>query len=129
MTHHASGPFEVKITPRAATDTTSPVAFMSLDKQYAGDLVAEAQGDMMATFTESTGARAYVALERVTGTLSGRAGSFDLAHRGTMTKDGQELVIIIVPESGTGALTGISGTVTINIVEKKHFYTVDYSLD
>ena len=75
-----------------------------------------------------TGAGVYVAIDRVTGTLDGRSGSFLMAHRGIRNADGQSLDIVIVPGSGTGQLTGITGTLGIEIVEKKHFYTVDYTL-
>jgi len=75
-----------------------------------------------------TGAGVYVAIDRVTGTLDGRSGSFLMAHRGIRNADSQSLDIVIVPGSGTGQLTGITGTLGIEIVEKKHFYTVDYTL-
>ena len=105
-----------------------PVMRMSLDKQFHGDLVAEGIGQMMAGGNEANGARAYVALETVTGNLEGRTGSFVLAHRGTMTKDAQALSVIIVPETGTDQLTGIAGELGIDIRDGKHFYTLDYTL-
>ena len=124
--HHAAGEFEVKMKPVSAGD--EPVMRMSLDKEFRGDLEASSIGQMMAGGNEANGARVYVALETVTGSLKGRTGSFILAHRGTMTKDAQALSVIIVPETGTGELTGIAGELGIDIRDGKHFYTLDYTL-
>jgi hypothetical protein len=126
----AAGSFDVRITPRAPADGAAPgpVGIMSLDKQYHGDLEAASIGEMLASRIESTGAAAYVAMERVTGTLAGRTGSFVLAHLGTMTRDAQHLTVTIVPSSGTGDLTGISGTLTIRIEGTAHYYAMEYML-
>jgi hypothetical protein len=125
MPTHANGSFDVTITPQETADE-APVARMRLYKEFHGDLEAIAHGEMMAAHEPLTGAGAYVALDRVMGTLHGRSGSFLMAHRGIRNADGQELSIVIVPGSGTGQLAGISGTVGIRIEEKKHFYTIDY---
>ena len=124
--HHAAGEFEVKMQPVSAADES--VMRMSLDKQFSGDLEASSVGQMMAGGNEANGARVYVALETVTGTLHGKSGSFVLAHRGTMTKDTQALSVIIVPETGTGELAGITGELGIDIRDGKHFYWLDYTL-
>ena len=127
MPNHAKGSFDVTITPQAsAADAT--VARMLLYKEFHGDLEAIAHGEMLAASEPLTGAGVYVALDRVTGTLHGRSGSFLIAHRGVRNADGQSLDIVIVPGTGTGQLAGITGTIGIDIVEKKHFYTVDYEL-
>jgi Protein of unknown function (DUF3224) len=119
----------VKLTPRAADPGTTPaVGIMTLDKQFHGPLEARSEGEMLASRVESTGAAVYVALERVTGTLAGRTGTFVLAHTGTMTKEGQQLTIIVAPGSGTGALAGIGGTMNIRIEGTAHFYDFDYTL-
>ena len=127
MPIHAHGPFDVTITPQEAAADAS-VARMLLYKEFHGDLDAIAHGEMMAAHEPLTGAGVYVALDRVTGTLHGRSGSFLMAHRGIANADGQQLDIVIVPGSGTGQLTGIAGSVGIEIEEKKHFYTIDYTL-
>ena len=127
MPHHATGSFDVKITPQE-TAADAPVARMLLYKQFHGGLDAVAHGEMMAAHEPLTGAGAYVAIDRVTGTLDGRSGSFLMAHRGIANADGQQLDIVIVPGSGTGQLSGITGSVGIRIEEKKHFYTIDYAL-
>lgn len=124
--HHAAGQFEVKLKPVSAAD--EPVMRMSLDKQFHGDLEASSIGQMMAGGNEANGARVYVALETVTGSLKGKTGSFVLAHRGTMTKASQALSVIIVPETGTGDLAGITGELGIDVRDGKHFYTLDYTL-
>jgi uncharacterized protein DUF3224 len=124
---HATGPFDVTITPQQGAPDAA-VARMLLYKEFHGDLEAIAKGEMLAASEPLTGAAAYVALDRVSGTLHGRAGSFLIAHRGTRNSEGQPLDIIIVPGSGTGQLAGITGTLGIDVVEKKHFYRVDYEL-
>lgn len=124
--HHAKGEFEVKLAKVRGDEDA--LMRMSIDKQFSGDLVATSVGQMMAGGNEANGARVYVALETVTGMLDGKSGSFILAHRGTMTKDGQALSVIVVPDSGTGELTGIDGTLDIQITGGKHFYTFDYTL-
>jgi hypothetical protein len=127
MSIHAKGPFTVTLTPQQSAPD-APIAHMLLYKEFRGDLEAIAHGEMMAASEPLTGAGVYVALDRVTGTLHGKSGSFLMAHRGIRNADGQELSIVIVPGSGTGQLTGITGTVGIEIVGKEHFYTMDYEM-
>ena len=122
----AKGEFSVALKPVSAEGETPPR--MSIAKTFTGDLSGTSTGQMMMDGVEANGARVYVALETVTGSLSGKDGSFILAHRGTMSPAGQQLSVIVVPDSGTGALAGITGTLDIDIVEGKHFYTLDYSL-
>jgi Protein of unknown function (DUF3224) len=123
---HAKGEFEVKLVKISADDDA--LMRMSIDKQFSGDLVATSTGQMLAGGNEGNGARVYVALETVAGVLDGKSGSFILAHRGTMAKTGQALSVIVVPDSGTGELAGIDGTLDIQITGGKHFYTFDYTL-
>src|SRR5215203_3755969 len=125
MPNHARGPFDVKVTPQD-TAPDAAVARMLLYKEFRGDLEAIAHGEMMAAHEPLTGAGVYVAVDRVTGTLDGRSGSFLMAHRGIRNADGQSLDIVIVPGSGTGQLAGITGT--IGIVGKEHFYSVEYAV-
>ncbi len=125
MTKQASGPFEVKLEPQASDPT---VGRMSIDKQFHGDLEATSKGQMLAINTDVKGSAGYVAMERVTGTLEGRTGSFALQHSGTMTRGVPELLITVVPDSGTDQLAGLSGKMRINIVEGKHSYEFEYSL-
>ena len=131
MTHRASGAFDVKVTPQKP-DTqiarTANLGRLTIDKQFHGDLEASAKGEMLAIQTEVKGSAGYVALERVTGKLRGRTGSFVLQHNGTMTQNVPHLSITVVSDSGTGQLAGISGTMTIKIVDGKHLYDFEYTL-
>ena len=127
MPKHGRGSFDVTITPQQGADD-APAARMTLYKEFHGDLEAVANGEMLAAHEPLTGAGVYVAIDRVTGMLHGKGGSFLIAHRGIRNADGQELSIVIVPGSGTGQLTGLTGTMGIEIVEKKHFYSVEYEL-
>ena len=128
MPKHAEGPFDVTITPQESAPDAA-VARMLLYKEFHGDLEAIAHGEMMAAGEPLTGAGVYVAIDRVAGTLHDRSGSFLMAHRGIRNSDGQELSIVIVPGSGTGQLTGITGTVGIEIAGKEHFYSVEYEMN
>ena len=130
MTKHANGTFDVTIKPQTDAGVGDPtVGRMSIDKQYHGDLEGTGQGQMLAGMAaEVKDSGAYVAIERVRGTLNGRKGSFAVHHRGIMNRGAQDLVITVIPDSGTGELTGIAGTMTIDIRDGKHFYTVDYTL-
>jgi hypothetical protein len=128
LTTHAAGPFDVKLTPQdEKTDAT--LGRFALDKQYHGDLEAMGKGQMLTASTEVKGSGAYVAVERVTGTLHGRSGSFALQHSGTMTQGVPHLLITVVPDSGTGQLAGMAGTMNINIAsDGKHSYQFEYTL-
>jgi len=130
MTQRATGTFEVSITPQDAPDARdgTAVARLVLDKQYHGDLQAVGAGHMLTATPAMEGSAAYVAIERVTGTLHGRRGSFVLQHSGTMRRGTQQLSITVVPDSGSGYLAGLSGTLAISIVDGRHFYDFEYSL-
>ncbi len=128
MITHAKGTFEVKMTPQAAVAEDAPVGKFSLDKQFHGDLEGTSKGEMLAIATAVPGSAGYVAMERVTGTLSGRSGTFALQHTGTMTRNAPELSVTIVPDSGTGQLESLAGKMTIKIEEGKHFYDFEYTL-
>jgi hypothetical protein len=128
MTTHASGTFEVKMTPQTPDDKSAAVGRFSLDKQVHGDLEGTSKGEMLAVGTAVNGSAGYVAMEQVTGTINGRSGSFALQHTGTMTRGAPELSVTVVPDSGTGELAGLSGKMTINIVDGKHLYEFDYEI-
>lgn len=125
---HATGTFDVKLTPQAPDDTPEDKerGRMLLDKQFHGDIEGISKGQMLTGGTDS--AAVYVAIERITGSLHGRKGSFLLHHTGIATKGGQQLTISVVPESGRGELTGISGTMTIVISGGVHRYEFAYLL-
>ncbi len=126
MPTRASGPFEVKLTPQSSGDES--IGRLMIDKQFHGDLEATSRGEMLAAGTETNGSAGYVALEKVTGKLNGHAGSFVLQHSGTMTRGDGNLSVTVVPDSGTGDLVGLSGSMNIIITGGKHAYEFDYTI-
>lgn len=130
MVTHARGTFDVKLKPQAQDETVGDPAVgrLSIDKQFHGDLEATSKGEMLAVGTEVKESAGYVAMERVSGTLGGRSGTFALQHSGTMARGEQTLSVTVVPDSGTGQLLGLAGTMRITIVDGKHLYEFDYTL-
>ena len=124
----ASGTFEVKLSPQDQ-GADMPVGRMAIDKQFLGDLVATSKGQMlMASSSSVKDSAGYVAIEKVTGTLNGRRGSFYLQHNGVMTRGVGELTITVIPDSGTDQLVGLRGKMNIIIAEGKHSYEFEYTL-
>lgn len=128
VTTRATGPFTVKMAPLDTHANPPVLGRMSLDKVYHGDLEATAAGEMLAAMTPVEGSAGYVAIEKVTGTLAGRTGTFMLQHNGLMNRGAPSLVISVVPDSGTGELEGLSGTMMIVIESGAHRYEFDYTL-
>jgi hypothetical protein len=130
MTTIARGTFEVSLTPQALPDAIAETALgvLSIEKQFHGGLAGTSRGLMLSTLTAVEGSAGYVAQERVTGTLDGRSGSFVLQHSGTMARGAQGLTISVVPDSGTGELVGLSGTMTLQIADGAHAYELSYTL-
>lgn len=130
MTNHASGSFEVNLTPRGPEEGVGDptVGRMAITKQFHGGLEAVSRGQMLTAMTDVEGSAGYVAIERVTGTLDGRDGTFALQHSGTMTRGVPQLAITVVPDSGTGELAGLAGRMTIDIADGKHTYNFEYTL-
>jgi hypothetical protein len=130
MTMQASGPFEVKLAPQPPGEgiESANLGRMTIDKQFHGALEARSLGEMLAAGTAVEGSAGYVALERVTGTLDGRKGSFVLQHTGTMDRGVPSLSVTVVPDSGTGELAGLRGTMDIRIEQGRHAYAFAYTL-
>jgi len=130
MATQARGMFEVKLNPQPPDDNSGDltVGRMSIEKHFHGDLEATSQGQMLTAMTDVKGSAGYVAIERVRGMLHGRTGSFALQHSGTMTRGTPQLSVTVVPDSGTGQLVGLAGTMDIKITDGKHFYEFDYTL-
>jgi Protein of unknown function (DUF3224) len=127
-TNRAKGTFEVKLSPQDE-GTDAPVGRMTLDKQFQGDLIGTSKGQMlMASSSNVKGSAGYVAIEKVTGALNGRNGSFYLQHSGTMTRGVGELTITVIPDTGTDQLVGLRGKMNIIIADGKHSYEFEYSL-
>lgn len=130
MTTHASGTFEVKLTPQPLADSAADQSLgrLAIDKQFHGDLEATSRGEMLSAGTGVEGSAGYVAIERVSGTLHGRSGSFVLQHNGTMNRGAPQLTITVVPDSGAGELAGLAGTMSIAIADGQHSYDFEYTL-
>ncbi|MDX3775522.1 DUF3224 domain-containing protein [Chromatiaceae bacterium AAb-1] len=126
-----SGEFQVKLQPMdtyaKGSDGVS-LGRMSIDKTFSGALDATSKGEMLSAMTTTRGSAGYVAIEQVTGSLSGKSGSFVLQHFGTMNRGENSLVLEVVPDSGSGDLSGLSGKMLIKIENGKHFYEFEYEL-
>src|SRR5262245_13724837 len=131
MSNQAKGSFEVRITPLSEDEKVPGLAVgrLAFDKQFRGDFEGTSKGEMMTSETSVKDSGGYVAVEQVSGTLRGRRGSFALLHQATMRQGGDlGLSIIVVPDSGTEELAGLTGTMTIIIKDGRHFYQFDYAL-
>jgi len=129
-THHATGTFEVKLSPLdpAFKSEDNSIGRYSIDKQFHGALEATSKGEMLSGGGTVKGSGGYVAIERVTGTLDGRSGTFILQHNGTMQAGVFHLNVIVIPDSATNQLSGLQGSMDIIIKDGKHSYDFTYSL-
>jgi len=130
VTIRAQGRFDVTLAPLAIADAAAAPTLgrMSIDKRFHGDLEATSTGEMLTAGTAVKDSAAYVAIERVTGTLHGRRGTFVLQHTGIMTRGVGQLTVAVVPDSGTDDLEGLVGTMSITIVGREHSYDFEYAL-
>ena len=130
MTNRVHGTFEVKMTPipPSGNESTAFLGRFSLDKLFNGDLEASSKGEMLSAGNVASGSAGYVALEKVSGALTGKSGTFVLQHNGVMNKGDARLSIEVVPDSGTEELVGLSGKMTIIIEDGKHLYDFEYEL-
>ena len=126
----AKGEFEVKRIPQDELDIGggATVGHSRFDKQFRGPLDAASVVHMLAVMSPTPGSGAYVAIERIEGTLDGRRGSFFAQHNGVMDRGKPSLQLSVVPDTGTGELAGLRGRMTIDIADGKHYYTFDYEL-
>ncbi|HEX4389165.1 MAG TPA: DUF3224 domain-containing protein [Steroidobacteraceae bacterium] len=129
----ATGSFDVKVTPQKPDTQVARAANLSrltIDKRFHGDLEGISKGEMLALQTEVKGSAGYVALERVSGKLKGRSGSFVLQHSATMNRGEPESQITVVPDSGTGELRGLAGRMSITVLsDGAHNYEFDFKID
>jgi len=129
MTKHATGTFEVQMISQSENaNDGNTLARMTGEKQFHGAIEGTSKVEMLSAVTATKGSAAYVAIERVLATLDGRTGTFVLQHSGTMTRGTPMLSVTVVPDSGTGRLAGISGSMTIKIEDGKHFYDFEYTM-
>ncbi len=126
----ATGTFDVKVTPQNQDDQGDGIVLgrLSIEKQFHGELTGTSHGEMLSAITAEKGSAGYVAVERVNATLNGLTGGFVLQHAATMTRGAPQLTIVVVPDSGTGQLVGITGRMDIRITEGTHFYDFEYAL-
>lgn len=129
-TFQALGTFVVALTPQATDGTPAETALgrLSISKTFAGDIVGTSTGEMLTAMTDTKGSAVYVAIERVRGAIHGREGTFALFHQGISERGAQQLSIAVAPDSGTGALAGLSGTMTLVIANGVHAYELTYQL-
>ena len=127
MSNRAVGTFEVKLNPQDDGSDT-PVGRMSIDKQFQGDIEGTSRGLMVMAGTAVQGSAGYVALEKVTASIDGKSGSFYLQHNGIMNRGEGSLNVVVIPDSGTDELTGLTGSMSIKIEDGKHFYEFDYTV-
>ena len=120
------GTFEVKLNPLKTEFELNNLGRMSIDKVFAGALIGESKGEMLTALTAMKGSAGYVAIERFSGTLEGKEGSFVLQHFGIMHNDENRLILEIVPNSGSGELEGIHGKMEIERSKEEHQYTLNY---
>jgi len=128
MTQHGAGTFDVKLTPQDDKSEDKALGRMTIEKQWHGDLEGTSKGQMLTGGDVTKGSAGYVAIEKFTGTLKGRPGTFILQHTATMTRGQGQLTITVVPDSGTNQLQGLSGKLTIKIDNGKHSYDFEYAL-
>ena len=125
----AQGRFEVRRTPQGPLELGDTQAMhMRFDKTFEGPLAATSVVHMLAVGTAVEGSAGYVALERLEATLDGRAGRFSMMHFGVMDRGTPSLKLEVVPDSADGGLTGLRGSMRIDITDGAHFYTFDYEL-
>ena len=130
MSQYAAGTFDVKLAPQALADAEADktLARMSIVKTFHGTLEATSRGEMLSAMTATQGSAGYVAIERVTGPLAGHTGAFVLQHSGSMDRGTPSLTVTVVPDSGTAALTGLTGTMSITVANGQHTYDFTYTL-
>ncbi|MDB4987475.1 MAG: hypothetical protein JWN04_2653 [Myxococcaceae bacterium] len=130
MSTKATGPFDVTSNRQPPYDVGPGASFAraSVTKQFHGDFEGSSTGEMLTAVTEVKGSAGYVLIERATGVLNGKQGTFVLQHSGIMTRGAADLRLSVVPDSGTAELKGIAGTMKIDVIEGKHMYTFEYSL-
>lgn len=126
----ATGPFQVTLNPQPPYDVGpgATLGRISIAKVFEGDLQGTSTVEMLSAMSSVKGSAGYVAIEKVTGALHGRAGTFILQHSGRMTRGQPSLTISVVPDTGTDALAGLAGQMEIEIVDGKHSYTFEYQL-
>ncbi|MET9022345.1 DUF3224 domain-containing protein [Actinopolymorpha sp. NPDC004070] len=133
MGHRVTGSFEITRWDATTEEEDGGVTIASIlvGKEFRGGLTGTSTARLLTVAGRVTTSAAYVAVERMTGTLDGRTGSFAVQHAATMEGEGEEqrstMTVTVVPDTGTGDLTGIRGEVTITVHEDgSHTYAIEY---
>src|SRR5579884_3223617 len=130
MSEHATSTFAIDDWKQETYDERDGITLgrARVAKTFSGDLAGTSTAELLLAQT-SAGPAAYVGLERVEGTLHGRAGSFVLHHSATAAGGTQTGSWTIVPGSGTGELAGIRGAAQILIArDGTHTLELAYEL-
>ncbi len=128
MEHRIQGNFEVTTTLQShAAGEGEGISRLLLDKRFDGQLEAHSQGQMLAFRSAVAGSAGYVAMEVVEGTLLQKRGRFVLQHTSVMHRGVSQLQLSVVPDSGTEGLTGLFGTMQIEVENGQHRYVFDFS--
>ncbi|WP_433074759.1 DUF3224 domain-containing protein [Dactylosporangium sp. CA-052675] len=129
MAEHVSGTFDITSQDRPYDEAEGArLMHATGHKVFRGGIEGTSRVELIKAVAAVPGSAAYVGLERVVGAVGGRAGSFVLRHTGLMDRGDATLEVTVVPDTGTGDLTGIAGRMTITVVDGHHDYTFEYSL-
>ncbi|MFD2078546.1 Protein of unknown function [Actinopolymorpha cephalotaxi] len=133
MGHRATGSFEITRWDATTEEEDGGVTIASVlvGKEFRGGLTGTSTARLLTVAGRVPTSAAYVAIERMTGTLDGRTGTFVVQHAATMETDDagpySTMTVTVVPDTGTGELTGIRGEVTITVHEDGgHTYAIEY---
>lgn len=130
MTSHASGKFEVTTETHSEHKAEgASLARMSLSQHYHGGLEGSSTGEMLSATSAVEGSAGYVAMTRFSGSLDGRSGTFIFQHNGTMARGSGRQSFTVVPDSGTGQLAGLAGTLAVKNKDGKYFYDFEYTVE
>lgn len=126
----ATGSFVVSMSPEDESVERDGLSYgrFTNSKTFAGDLVGQSEGVMLTAMTPTKNSAGYVLIEHFSGSLAGRQGSFALQHSSTMARGEPRQSIMVVPDSGTGELGGLTGSMTVEVNAEGHRYTFEYSL-
>ena len=124
----ARGSFEVNIEPEPPFLEQDGVSLSrnNVSKRFSGEMAGDSRAQMTAAYTATPGSAGYVAIEHFSGSVHGKEGSLTFQHNGIMDRGEAKLAVTVVPDSGTGELEGVSGTMELNNDEGGHTYVFEY---
>lgn len=128
---HATGTFQVSVKPVDASEIGKAAGLgrMTIDKVWSGAIEGTSKGEMTTSAVGTT--MLYVALETMTVKVNGKSGTFVFAHKATMNSTDPKsgvMDIAVIPDTGTGELKGIDGSLQIIIDKSGHSYDFTYTL-